>query len=234
MTVDSAGNTGIHTAIALDLSGRPHISYHDLTNGDLKYAVWMCPETCEVPDSDDDGYDDVFCGGTDCNDKDKDVNPGAKENCGTWYDDNCNNDVNEKDTENCVKRYYDNDGDGYGIDDSECRCKPQGKYTALLTGDCDDSDPVLNPGNIEICDGLDNNCNSDTDEGCDDDNDDYCQKDMIVIGVPFTCMSGGEDCDDDNPDVNEGVIESTASGNCTNNLDDDCDGLTDMNDPGCS
>ena len=31
--------------------------------------------------------------------------------------------------------------------------------------DCDDSDPAVHPGAIEICDGLDNNCNTETDEG---------------------------------------------------------------------
>jgi len=41
------------------------------------------------------------------------------------------------------------------------------------------------------------------------------------------------DCDDTNPLVNPGMIESTAMGNCANGLDDDCDGLADAADADC-
>jgi hypothetical protein len=37
-TVDSAGDAGKYNSLVLDSSGNPHISYHDESNSDLKYA----------------------------------------------------------------------------------------------------------------------------------------------------------------------------------------------------
>ena len=47
---------------------------------------------------------------------------------------------------------YDNDGDNF--DES--------------SNDCDDNNPDIHPYALEICDGIDNNCDGVVDEGCED------------------------------------------------------------------
>jgi hypothetical protein len=61
----------------------------------------------------------------------------------------------EEETEDyCV----DNDGDGYYAISSLCP----------IGNDCNDNNPLVNPGMVELCDGIDNNCNGIIDEDCDD------------------------------------------------------------------
>jgi hypothetical protein len=53
-TVDSAGMTGLHSSLALDSNGYPHISYFDSTTRDLKYAHWTGSIwTTEIVDPED-------------------------------------------------------------------------------------------------------------------------------------------------------------------------------------
>lgn len=74
------------------------------------------------------------------------------ETCGDGIDNNCDGQVDE----GCVQ-CVDSDSDGY-FSYAAGSC-PQGN-------DCDDSDPEVNPGAEENCDGIDNNCDGRTDEGC--------------------------------------------------------------------
>ena len=96
------------------------------------------------PDNDGDGFSDIACGGTDCDDSDSTVYPGAPELC-DGRDNNCDGVTDEGcPTGGCT----DNDGDGWCIED----------------GDCDDNDRHVNPGHNDSGgrwgrDGVDNDCN---------------------------------------------------------------------------
>lgn len=60
--------------------------------------------------------------------------------------------------------YQDHDGDGYGnpnVSISACS-QPPGYVTDFT--DCNDTDPNINPGAFDICNGLDDNCNGYIDE----------------------------------------------------------------------
>jgi len=84
-------------------------------------------------------------------------------------------------------------------------------------GDCDDSDPDINPDAEEDCeDGIDNDCDDDTDL---DDSDCGCI-DHDRDGYGENCAAG-DDCDDTIASVHPGAEE------LCNYVDDDCDGSTD-------
>jgi hypothetical protein len=61
--------------------------------------------------------------------------------------------------------YRDQDGDTYGnAAVTQSACAQPGGYVAV-SGDCNDVDATMFPGNPEVCDGKDNNCNGTADDG---------------------------------------------------------------------
>jgi len=171
-------------------------------------------------DDDLDGYCDgkltlvgtpAICGngGSDCNDGDKTVHPGATETCND-FNDNCNGQTDE----GC-----DDDGDGFCdaalIKVGAPAVCPKGG------GDCNDNAVTTAPDVTETCDNIDDNCDGKTDEGCDDDKDGYCDAAMTTTGTPAACLSGAGDCDDLNPGI------SPAAPELCNGLDDNCSAKAD-------
>jgi hypothetical protein len=126
-------------------------------------------------DADDDGYgssEDIVraCAapegyvamGDDCDDTRADVHPAAEEAC-NGSDDNCDGNVDEGVT---TTYYPDVDGDGYGdADQSVAACAPPEGYITQA-GDCDDASADVHPEAIEVCNGLDNDCDGDIDDDC--------------------------------------------------------------------
>ncbi|MFZ1592194.1 MAG: MopE-related protein, partial [Chitinophagales bacterium] len=70
--------------------------------------------------------------------------------------------------EDCIPQplYTDFDHDTYGTNDGVTywnACVGT-SYASLFTTDCNDNNDLINPGQIDICDGFDNNCSGDIDE----------------------------------------------------------------------
>ena len=159
--------------------------------------------------------------GGDCNDGDQLSYPGQTEIC-NGSDTNCNGVADEADAVGCIPYLQDNDDDGYGVTGlAKCLCAGDGTYDALVGGDCDDENPLVSPGGVELCDSVDNTCNGIVDEECDKDSDGYCNAAKQIIGNPAACPNGGGDCNDFDPDVNPGAVE------ICDTVDNDCDTLTD-------
>ena len=118
-------------------------------------------DTCD-PDDDNDGWAD----GEDCAPLDPDTHPMATEVC-DGIDNDCDGETDERGASDCTLFYIDDDKDGWGaLGNSRCLCAPEAPYTNERTGDCDDSDLHINPDQDEQCDGVDNDCDGETDEGC--------------------------------------------------------------------
>jgi hypothetical protein len=117
----------------------------------------------------------------------------------------------------------DADGDGY--------------YTGLGLGgdpDCDDANPDISPGETEVCDGIDNNCDDEVDESTaadastwyyDGDGDGYglLEEALVACEAPADYADQAGDCDDGNPATAPGGSEycNDIDDNCNNVIDDE-------------
>ena len=206
------------------------------------------PSTFGTRDADEDGAIDAACCngdrcGTDCDDTRATVRPGATEACNE-RDDDCDGSIDEELTVAVYGR--DCDRDGFAASEgtiSRCGVPPglpdcggaDGAWTTTL-GDCDDTLASRNPGNADVCNGVDDDCDPSIDEdatfaswGPDCDGDGFASLDGIVSacaaptpaptcgGTPGAWRTSLGDCDDARSSVNPGNPE------LCNDRDDDCD-----------
>ncbi|MBI2668708.1 putative metal-binding motif-containing protein [Candidatus Woesearchaeota archaeon] len=129
--------------------------------------------------------------------------PKPKEEICNGEDDNCNGAIDEGLV--FTTGYKDADSDGFGSSTFKVDCKELEEGYAPKSGDCNDNDKYINPGAVEVCDGLDNNCNSSVDEGLpfskfyeDVDGDGFGNPDVFMFdcGKPEGFIDNKLDCDD--------------------------------------
>jgi hypothetical protein len=168
---------------------------------------------------------------TDCNDAAAAVHPGATEVC-NGIDDDCNSQVDDN-VSNATLWYRDADGDTYGTSATTTRsCAQPAGYVATST-DCNDSAAAVHPGATEVCNGIDDDCNSQIDDNVataslwyrDADNDTYglASNSTRACTQPSGYVANSTDCNDAAAAVHPGAAE------LCNNVDDDCDGAIDDN-----
>ena len=187
-----------------------------------------CDGQLSSAETDDDGDGVSECAG-DCNDTDGGNFPGNVEVC-DGADNNCDSVIDEG---VLVTWYADSDGDGYGeLGSSLQACNLPPGYTAN-SGDCDDGTATTNPGSFEVCDGVDNDCDGNTDDASalnsstwyiDADGDSYgsIATQQESCDQPAGYVLNAQDCDDALVGINPGETE------LCDGVDNDCDGTTDV------
>ena len=187
-------------------------------------------DACDADDDNDQTPDEL-----DCAPFDKSVNPDAEETC-DGKDNDCNYVVDEG--------FPDTDADGW----KDCVDDDDDNDGVADPADCAPLDETTFPGAVELCDGVDNNCNQNADEGypdqdedevadCVDDDVDGDQVDNDLDNCPTVPNPDQEDQDGDGlgdacEKDTDGDLVPDAVDNCAAiknplQLDADGDGLGD-------
>lgn len=230
LTADFFGNSVYSgkspDASAAESTGTVNIYYHDADSdgyGDASDTV--------MRSSQPNGY---VTNGSDCDDNDASVHPGAVEVC-DGKDNNCDGRIDETCTYTTYYKDADRDGHGNPNDTVIRSAQPSGYVSS--GDDCDDNDAGVYPGAAEVCDGKDNNCDGRIDETCtyttyykDADRDGHGNPADTVIrsARPSGYVSSGDDCDDNDASVYPGAAEvcDGKDNNCDGSIDETCNRTT--------
>ncbi len=178
-----------------------------MSTGTAAHIGEVCPfqsSLSSVCDQDGDGVDsEGACGGTDCDDSDRDRFPGNDEICDRWgHDEDC-------DPSTFASRHDDGDGDHYF--GNHC-FNYRDDHSRSSGGDCDDSRADISPAQVEVCNGMDDNCDGEVDEGLqirayqDQDGDSFGNPEvsrlMCYNDLTPEWVINDTDCDDGDPTRN--------------------------------
>jgi hypothetical protein len=192
--------------------------YRDV-DGDGYGNAGATTQACSAPV----GY---VASGTDCNDGNAAVHPGATELC-NGVDDNCDGPIDEGVR---LTYYRDVDGDGYGNAAVTTQaCSPPAGYVTN-GADCNDGNAAIKPGAAEVCNGVDDNCNGQVDEGVtttyyrDVDGDGYGNAAVTTqaCSQPVGYVANNQDCNDGNAAIKPGATEicDGVDNNCNGSVDE--------------
>jgi hypothetical protein len=167
---------GVSDFSVFSITGNSNGDAQDDHNSVKKVSVaYGCDAKTYFPDIDLDGFGDSKQGqlscepvsgfvlrGDDCNDDNRQIAPGAKEQCNA-VDDNCDGTADEGLDAGIY--FKDEDGDGFAANGAkpEFTCKSEAGFVAVKK-DCAPKDPNINPNAEEIDNGKDDNCDGQTDE----------------------------------------------------------------------
>ena len=191
------------------------------------------------PDLDSDGFGDTSAGliscweltdhvptPGDCDDTDFAINPDADEAC-DFVDNDCDGIVDEFAVSGLSEFWMDIDGDGHGAGETLLACRiPDGFVDN--NDDCDDMDPLRSPSQPEVCNGYDDDCDSEIDEGvmsaffADIDGDGWgAGEAFFACELTPGAATTSVDCDDTRADTYPGAEE------VCDGLDNDCNAIPD-------
>ncbi len=162
----------------------------------------------------------------DCDDVLPDVHPGADEMC-NGRDDDCDLSYDENAVDSTTF-WLDQDGDGYGDNTRAVDACVRPPSYVSLSDDCDDDNPAVFPTAAELCNGIDDDCDSLQDEDLptwfiDADGDGFGDSSSMLTQCdpPLGYASRGGDCDEALATVHPNAPE------LCNGVDDDCDSAID-------
>lgn len=214
-----------YTLIALALLGCADSDSSPVPN---KHVATEQDTTEEVPSAPTDNDGDRSPVEIDCDDSDPNISPDADELC-DGVDNDCDGVIDPATSLDAWDWHRDQDGDRHGNPEvTVYSCHGLDGYDAD-DDDCDDTDPNVGPDMVEVCDGIDNDCQNGADDNhaldarpwyndADlDGSGDGMGSPLIACSQPSGMVDNGNDCDDMSADSFPGAEE------VCDWMDNDCD-----------